>query len=360
MNLNWAANSLEINDVVQFRDIENKPGALKRPSVNKNVKLSFAKLSDSQPNVGKTDIQSPPHESRKLLYEVASSYLSDVLNTIRSRKGFSIEKGFEIIKKIVGVNHPQDPVLIMALHHDNWRQYVIHHPVNVSIFAIKMADHLGFDRENQVEIGMAGLLHDVGMAAVPDKILYKQGKLNDAEKKIFRQRPDFSSKILRTLDPKSAYLAECAAQVYERIDGSGYPRGLKADEMHEYAQIVGLLDMYESLIHSRPQRAKYTPFIAVKEIINTSKNQFRREHIKALLSIFTAFPIHSYVKLNSDAIGKVIETYPDQPMRPKIQIIYDSQKRKVLTEKIVALPEDSLLHIVDSISETKIGELGEN
>jgi hypothetical protein len=65
------------------------------------------------------------------------------------------------------------------------------------------------------------------------------------------------------------------------------------------------------------------------------------------------------VKLNSDAIGKVIETYPDQPMRPKIQIIYDSQKRKVLTEKIVALPEDPLLHIVDSISETKIEKLGE-
>ena len=77
------------------------------------------------------------------------------------------------------------------------------------------------------------------------------------------------------------------------------------------------------------------------------------------MSIFTAFPIHSYVRLNSDAIGKVIETYPDQPMRPKIQIIYDSQKRKVLTEKIIALPEDPLLHIVDSINENQIRQLVE-
>jgi HD-GYP domain-containing protein (c-di-GMP phosphodiesterase class II) len=220
-----------------------------------------------------------------------------------------------------------------------------------------MADHLGFSKNKQVEIGMAGLLHDVGMAAVPDKILYKQGKLNDAEIKIFRQRPNFSSKILRTLGPEYAYLAECAVQVYERIDGSGYPRGLKANEMHEYAQIIGLLDMYESLIHSRPHRGKRTPFAAVKEIINTSKNHFQKEYLKALLSIFTAFPIHSYVRLNSDAIGKVIETYPDQPLRPKIQIVYDSQKRKVLTEKIVALPEDPLLHIIDSISENEIGQL---
>jgi HD-GYP domain-containing protein (c-di-GMP phosphodiesterase class II) len=162
---------------------------------------------------------------------------------------------------------------------------------------------------------------------------------------------------LRQIVPEHAYLAECAAQVYERIDGSGYPRGLKADEMHEYAQIIGLLDMYESLIHTRPQRGKRTPFAAVKEIINSSKNHFRKDYLKTLLSVFTAFPIHSYVRLNSDAIGKVIETYSDQPLRPKIQIIYDSQKRKVLTEKIVALPDDPLLHIVDSITDKQIRQL---
>ena len=115
--------------------------------------------------------------------------------------------------------------------------------------------------------------------------------------------------------------------------------------------------MYESLIHSRPQRGKRTPIAAVKEIINTSKKKFKKQYLKALLSIFTAFPLHSYVRLNSDAIGKVIETYPDQPLRPKIQVIFDSQKRKVLTEKIVALPEDPLLHIVDSISEHEIRRL---
>jgi hypothetical protein len=298
-----------------------------------------------------------PDKSRMLLYDEASTYMKEVFKALRNRKGFNLDKGFEIIKKTVVVNHPQDPVLIMALHKDDWRQYVMYHPVNVAIFAIKMADHLGFNRASQVEIGMAGLLHDVGMAAIPDNILFKQSQLNDKEIKIFRQRPNLSSKILRTLGPEYAYLAECAAQVYERIDGSGYPRGLKADEMHEYAQIVGLLDMYESLIHSRPQRSKRTPFAAVKEIINSSKNQFKKDYLKALLSVFTAFPIHSLVRLNSDAIGKVIETYPDQPLRPKIQILYDSQKRKVLTEKIVALPEDPLLHIMDSISEQEVRQL---
>ena len=343
--------------MVQFRKIENMSQAPKGATAQKKAKLSFVKISADQSQGNPAEVPALTDESRKILYEEAAAYLGDVLNALRSRKGFTLDRGFEIIRKIVGVNHPQDPLFIMALHRDDWRQYAIHHPVNVAIFAIKMANHLGFDKSRQVEIGMVGLLHDVGMAAIPDKILYKQGRLDQTETRVFRQRPDLSSKILRTLDARYAYLAECAVQVYERIDGSGYPRGLKADEMHEYAQIIGLLDMYESLIHSRPQRGKRTPFAAVKEIINTSKKHFRREYLKALLSIFTAFPLHSYVRLNSDAIGKVIETYPDQPLRPKIQILYDSQKRKVLTPKVIALPEDPLLHIVDSISENQIRQL---
>ena len=219
--------------MVQFRNIENKPGTRKGLSGNKNAKLSFAKLTKGQPKAVTTGIQAKPDKSRKLLYGEASEYLGEVIIALRSRKGFTLEKGFGIVQKIVAVNYPQDPVLILALHQDDWHQYVTQHPVNVAVFAIKIADHLGFEKSKQIEIGMAGLLHDVGMAAVPDKILYKQGKLDDSEKKIFRQRPNFSSKILRALGPEYAYLAECAVQVYERIDGSGYPRGLKADEMHE-------------------------------------------------------------------------------------------------------------------------------
>jgi len=343
--------------VVQFRKIEQKPQASKTTPAGNKAKLSFVKLAGDQPKDIKVGSSKNPDESRRILYREASAYIAEVLNALRNRKGFTLEKGFEIVKKIVALNYPQDPVLLLALHQDDWRQYATQHPVNVAVFAIKMADHLGFEKSKQVEIGMAGLLHDVGMAAVPDNILYKQGRLDEPEKKIFRQRPNFSSKILRTFGSEYAYLAECAAQVYERIDGSGYPRGLKANELHEYAQIIGLLDMYESLIHSRPQRGKRTTFAAVKEIINTSKQHFQKVYLKALLSTFTAFPIYSYVRLNSDAIGKVIETYPDQPLRPKIQILYDSQKRKVLTEKIVALPEDPLLHIVDSVSEKEIGRL---
>jgi len=332
------------------------------PKASLDQTLSFRKLAARQSR-GVLDrrVAGPRSNNngnnRKGLYKLVCNYLSQALNAAKNGKHFPLAPGFRILQKMAENDHPGDELFIMAIHRDDPFKYVIHHSVNVAIFALAMADDLGFSGQSKLEVAMAALLHDVGMAAISDNILYKQEKLSQKEIDILRQRPNYSYKILRSYGDEYAYLAESAAQVCERVDGSGYPRAIRGDEIHEYAQIIGLLDMYEALIHSRPQREKLTPFTAVKEIIIVCKNRFQRKHLKSLLSIFTAFPIYSFVRLNSNAIGKVIETYPEQPLRPKVQIIYDSQKRKVLTERIVDLPDNPLLNIVDSVPQSEIQEL---
>ena len=97
--------------------------------------------------------------------------------------------------------------------------------------------------------------------------------------------------------------------------------------------------------------------MAIKKIINNSKHHFKRKHLKSLLETFSIFPVHSYVRLNSEAIGKVIETYPNQPLRPKVQIVFDSQMQKVSTQRIASLQENPLLHIVDSVTEEEIKQI---
>ena len=354
--------------LVEFRNLENKTQNKSSPKTKQGFKLSFSKLAanrDKQVLLGESGIKDRPktknnnnnNNNRKGLYDKSSIFLNQVFSAVKLRKSFALEPGFRLVQRMVEGVHPRDELFIMAIHMDDQFKYVIHHSINVAIYALKMADDLGFDQTRKVELSMAALLHDIGMAVIPDKILYKQGELSRQEIDILRNRPNYSYKILRSFGDEFAYLAETAAQVYERIDGSGYPRGLKGEEIHEYAQIIGMLDMYEALIHSRPQRDKVTHFTAVKEVINTCKNRFQRKHLKSLLSIFTVFPIQSYVRLNSNAIGKVIETYADQPMRPKLQIIYDSQRRKVLTERIVVLPDNPLLNIVDSVPESEIQDL---
>jgi HD-GYP domain-containing protein (c-di-GMP phosphodiesterase class II) len=354
--------------LVEFHNMKNKTRENSNPNAAPDMKLSFSKLAANRekpalpgkPTANSVEVAKNRFDKGhncRALYDQTSAYLSQVLDAVKGRKSFALEPGLKLIQKMAEGDHPQDELFIMAIHLDDRFKYVIHHSINVAIYALKMADDLGFDPNRKIELAMAALLHDTGMAVIPDKILYKQDELSSQEIDILRNRPNYSYKILRSFGDGFAYLAETAAQVYERIDGSGYPRGLKGEEIHEYAQIIGLLDMYEALIHSRPQRDKVTHFTAVKEVINSCKHRFQRKHLKSLLSIFTVFPIHSYVRLNSNAIGKVIETFADQPMRPKLQIVYDSQRKRVLTERIVVLPENPLLNIVDSVPESEIQEL---
>jgi HD-GYP domain-containing protein (c-di-GMP phosphodiesterase class II) len=343
--------------MVEFRNLENRNRQKEGQKGQTPPKVSFSQLaSDPDRDISAQD---QTDQDRKILYEKALAYLNQVFDAVKRKKGFALEPGYQFMQKMVETQPFRDVLFIMAIHLDDRYNFVINHSVNVAIFALKMGANLGFSQDQQVQIGMAGLLHDVGTALIPDRIINKKERLSDQEFKILKERPKYSYKILRAFGEEYAYLAECAVQVYERIDGSGYPQGLKGDEIHDFAQIIGLVDMYEALIHSRPQREKLLHFSAVKEIIQTSKNSFQRKHLKDLLSIFSIFPIYSYVRLNSDAIGKVIETYPGQPMRPKLQIVFDSQKRRVLTERIINLPEHPLLYIVDSVSEEDLKELSD-
>lgn len=354
--------------MVEFSKIMRR-GKRSRPSGGGQADTGVGSLKLSKLPLrrrGKADTgreQVPPSpqanaEKRNALYTQATDYLRMAFDAVQQEKLFPLQPGIKILEKIVDTRTPIDALFLKAIHDEDAYDLMISPSVNVAIYAIKMAENLGFSKTRQVEIGMVGLLHDIGMAKIPAELVYKQD-LTDDEFLLFKERPSYGYDILQVFNHEYAYLAECALQIHERIDGSGYPHGLQADEINEYAQIIGLVDIYEALIHSRPQREKILHFYAVKEIIKTGKDSFQQRFLKALLNTFSIFPLNSYVRLNSGAIGRVVQTYPDQPMRPKVQIIYDSQSKRVLTERYINLPEHSLLYIVDSVSEQELIELSE-
>ncbi|MDY6838534.1 MAG: HD domain-containing phosphohydrolase [Thermodesulfobacteriota bacterium] len=300
---------------------------------------------------GITGDEKGPH-----LYQQAVDYCNETFSGVRRNMPISMDRCSRIIYSMVEAS-VGNSLYSRTLHGLNGTDFLVSHSVNVAVYSIKMAAGLGFSRQKQVELGMAGLLHDVGKCMIPEEVLYKGGSLSDEEFRMVREAPNHGYDLLRSLGKKYAYLAECCLQVYERIDGTGYPKGLKGNEIHEYGQIIGLVNFYEALTHSRPQREKFLHLAAVKEIIKSGKSAFQRHYLKALLRTFPIFPLDSYVKLNSNAIGRVTETYLDQPMRPRLQIISDSQGSPVLTEQVVNLPDHPFLYIVDSVSKAELGEV---
>lgn len=334
---------------LSFRQLRSQ----KAPAIEKR-KESFARSSALHRKAKRES-----DESRILLYRQATEYISQVLTAVRSGKAFSLESGIKIIEKIVKGNTTADPLFLKAIHTSKSYDFVISHPVNVAILAVKVAANLGFERKRQVEVGMVGLLHDVGMGRISEEVIYKTQELDEEEILILQDRPKFGYDVLRQVGEDYPFLAESALQVHETVDGSGYPRGLKVDEINEYAQIIGVVDLYEALIHDRPHRDRILHFYAVKEMIRIGKQKFQQRYLKALINTVSIFPLQSYVQLNSNAIGEVVETYQDQPMRPTLRILYDSQRKRVLTERFIDLTENSLLYIVDAVSEDDLLEISE-
>jgi HD-GYP domain-containing protein (c-di-GMP phosphodiesterase class II) len=142
--------------------------------------------------------------------------------------------------------------------------------------------------------------------------------------------------------------------VHERADGSGYPFGLEEGEIHEYAYIIGLADMYADMTSHTPHGERIEPNAAIREILDTAQEAFSASVVKAFLNQISFFPLGAYVKLNDRSVGRVIDTNPDYPLKPAVEIIYDSLGNKLPNPRVVDLSQQILLYITGSIDEGEI------
>ena len=217
---------------------------------------------------------------------------------------------------------------------------------NVAILAMRMGSELEADERRMLALGLCGLMHDVGMLSVPDEVL-DSPKLKDSQLKLLQQHPLKSKEMILDFGKSFAWIAKIVAQTHERRDGRGYPSGLKGDEIHEIARILGLADSYEAMAHPRPDRKAKAMYHTVKEIIDQRNAQFDRHSIRALIHIVSIFPLGSLVKLNNGEIGRVLGTSRPHPTRPKVEVLVDAKGRRQAAGRVIDLGAEPLLYIVD-------------
>jgi HD-GYP domain-containing protein (c-di-GMP phosphodiesterase class II) len=307
------------------------------------------------------DLAAPSSEELKTqkrienLYTSSYNFIEGVLNNLKRKQRFTIEKGLEIVSEIVNTEKAASILYGKAVQGgkdipDN----LAVHSVNVCIYALMLGKGVNYSRKQLIELGITAILHDIGMVFIPQEIVEKNGKLTASEIEKIRKHPYYTYKILQTLGEKYSWIAKVAYQEQEREGGQGYPRGLKGDEIHEYAKIIGVVDVYEALTHHRHQRKGYMPHEAVKLLLGTQKELFSNEIKRLLLTKLSCFPLGSYVKLNSRAICKVIEINEDSPLRPTVEILFDSQDRKLPKKKVINLADAPLLYITGTVYESDL------
>ena len=186
-------------------------------------------------------------------------------------------------------------------------------------------------------------------------IINKPKRLNLQELSEVKQHPVIGPEMLGQISESlNESIFEVIRQEHERIDGSGYPEGLEDNEIIEYAQIVGLSDVYEAMIHNRPYRGKHTPLETIKTILS-NKETFAHKLVKILIERIGIFPVGTMVQLNTKEIGQVLKGNPELPLRPVVNIIFDVLGKRLKTTRQINLVNYPTVYILGIASVPEAG-----
>jgi HD-GYP domain-containing protein (c-di-GMP phosphodiesterase class II) len=229
--------------------------------------------------------------------------------------------------------------------------YVFYHSINVCVLAIITGIALGYDRGRLKDLAIGAMLHDIGKIKVPTQILNKPGKLTKEEFDIIKAHSQWGYEILKT-NPTVSIISRIAAfQHHERYNGEGYPQGLRGSQIHEFGQIVGLVDMYDALVADRVYRKAFSPNEAYEMLAGSGDYYFRYDIVKAFLDHVAAYPVGTIVELNTNELGIVVETKIGMSLRPRIKLLIDREGIPVKGLTYIDLSESTTIVISRVIQE---------
>lgn len=200
--------------------------------------------------------------------------------------------------------------------HDN---YLFSHVTNVAILAMIIGKELKLSEPELRDLGLAALLHDFGMTQIDRSLYDKSQALSPDEWQEIKRHPNYSLELLKESGSFSEAILRGVHEHHERVDGSGYPRGIQGRDIHLFGKIIAVADVYDACISPRKHRKRMTPYEALKNLLG-QPHLFDIKILKSFVACMAIYPIGSLVKLNTGETAKVIGINQGAPFRPEIRI----------------------------------------
>jgi putative nucleotidyltransferase with HDIG domain len=213
--------------------------------------------------------------------------------------------------------------------------YTFQHSLRVSILATMIGKWLGYSQEELIELGEAGLLYDIGKMNIPDFIVKKEENVNAEEFELIKKHAQFGYSILLKTKGVSSNIKYAALHHHERMDGSGYPLRLRENQIHDFAKIIMVCDVFDAMITDRPYRKGISPLLAADYLSWSSGKLFDAEVCYIFVKKLSEYYVGKQVKLSTGEMGKIIFIDHNYPTRPLVQV----------GERFVDLAKDRSVHV---------------
>jgi putative nucleotidyltransferase with HDIG domain len=234
----------------------------------------------------------------------------------------------EQLSQAVAQNRSALLALTALKEYDN---YTFTHMVNVSILTLAQARALGIDGALLREFGLAGLMHDIGKVRTPIEILRKPDRLTDSEMALMRRHVVDGAEILRRTPEIPSIAPVVAFEHHLRADGTGYPLGVSRATLNLATSLCSIADVYDAM---RSQRAyqRSLPTERILEVMRRADgHQFDQHLVRRFTQLLGIYPPGNLVQLDEGSISVVLAVHAPDPHRPRVRIIMDSKRRRLVT-----------------------------
>ena len=205
--------------------------------------------------------------------------------------------------------------------------YTFAHSVNVAILSAMLGMLCRYSKKDLQLLTLGALLHDLGKVGVPSEILNKTSRLDTNEFDVIKGHPLAGSFRIHEMEhmlPSPSILAAVASQHHEHVDGRGYPRGLAGDQIHRFAKIVAIADVYDALTSERPYKKAYTPSVTHNIMVNVNIGQFDPDLLSLFFNNVAIYPVGTIVK-TSHGIGIVKSCEFGHTETPEVVVFADKE-----------------------------------
>ncbi len=308
--------------------------------VKQQVIENHAQSPELQPIVAKVEFNQEMQQASPVWHKAHEESLR-LLDAVRLGQELDFAAVKAVVSECVQSILRNPAAMLWLARIKNSDHYTAEHSLRVSILAIALGRELGLAEYQLEQIGVCGMLHDVGKIKVPNEILNKPGALTAEELRIMQSHANEGRRLLMSNQQVTPATVDVAYSHHERLDGKGYPRGLDAPKIPYFAKIIAVVDAYDAINSDRVYSKGKSSLESLRILLEAVNSHFDEEIVGHFVRLIGIYPAGEIVELSNGEVGIIIGCSTTSKLKPKIMRVLNANK-KACEERVIDLATTSV------------------